>query len=860
MNKIFRVIWNHSTQSWVAVSELAKGRVKSSTSSTEKNKPNTAVCSVATLIALAVNIAYADELSSGNRTAGITDDFNRPVIYSENGQDNYQMTGDGRTGNGGLSAVGVGSATPLVVNGVIRGVTSYGWNSKANGIVSTAYGVLAVADGKASVAVGSQAYSKGANSLAIMRNSSATGNHSYAIGAVSYAEGGGSLAIGHSTHSGGERSIAIGSTQDSVNNRNNYRDTNNTQTLGNRSIAIGATARTESGAHDAIVFGTNAKADINATNATAIGQNTQVTKADAIAVGTGAKAQEVNATAIGTGSLANSTNATAIGLNSRATQVDAIAVGTGAKASQANTTAIGFNATASDANAFAAGNNATATSKQAVAVGVNAIAGSQNTTAIGFGSNASRQDAIALGTNTKAQHQNATSIGTNANASGEASIALGRNTIAGATGAVAVGDGTRASAEKASAFGIGATVTGSNGVAVGAESNASAQNAAAFGLGATARHNNSVALGANSYTSEAGRVSNLSFNLANGTANRISAQGSSGVLGTVSVGNQDGATRQIQYVAAGRLSADSTDAVNGSQLYHVMENVGFNIQQNGTNVSRIDNNNIVNFANGDFTTSNVTGDANAVVKFNVATRDISATSDATKATAGTAPTGFTDGLAKTSQVVDAINKSGFTLKANNQAGEAITNGEEVSFNNGTNINVVRNGSNITINTNPNVTFTNVTATDINATNVTATNTKAGTLSANSATVSGTTNLNGGVTVNGTTTLNNGATISGGNLVMNNNKITGLANGTSANDAVNKSQLDVVNRTANAANVTANTNAENISKGLNFTADSGSQVNRQLGDTLQIKGRKNINTSAAGNTITVNIVDDPEFTS
>ncbi|MGX2950931.1 ESPR-type extended signal peptide-containing protein [Ursidibacter sp. B-7004-1] len=734
MNKIFRVIWNHSTQSWVAVSELAKGRVKSSTSSTEKKKSNIVIYSVATLTALAVNIAYADELSSGNRTAGITDDFNRPVMYSENGQGNYQITGDGRTGNGGLSAVGIGSATPLQVNGTIRGVTSYGWNSKANGIVSTAYGVLAVADGAASVAVGSQAYSKGANSLAIMRNSSATGNHSYAIGAVSYAEGGGSLAIGHSTHSGGDRSIAIGSTLDSVNNRNNYRDTNNTQTLGNRSIAIGATARTESGAHDAIVFGTNAKADRDATNATAIGNNAIASKAEAIAVGHNANASEINTIAVGFNTKANATNSTAVGN----------------------------------------------------------------------------------------------------------------------------GADVKAGAVSGTALGIGATVFKQYGVAVGAESNASNNGTVAIGHGATARHDNSVALGNNSYTDGTTTVGKLSFNNAAGKANTITAAAPN-VVGVVSVGS-DAQTRQIRRVAAGQVSADSTDAVNGSQLYHVMENVGFNIQQNGTNVSRIDNNNIVNFANGDFTTSNVTGEANAIVKFNVATRDISATNDATKATAGNAPTGFTDGLAKTSQVVDAINKSGFTLKANNQAGEAITNGEEVSFNNGTNINVVRNGSNITINTNPNVTFTNVTATDINATNVTATNTKAGTLSANSATVSGTTNLNGGVTVNGTTTLNNGATISGGNLNMSSQKITGLANGTSANDAVNKSQLDAVNTTATAANITANTNAENIAKGMNYTADSGSQINRQLGDNLSIKGdSKNISTSGAGSTITIKMSDTPNFT-
>mgnify|MGYP003330349452 CR=1 FL=1 len=67
--------------------------------------------------------------------------------------------------------------------------------------------------------------------------------------------------------------------------------------------------------------------------------------------------------------------------------------------------------------------------------------------------------------------------------------------------------------------------------------------------------------------------------------------------GAVSVGSA-GNERQIHNVAAGRISATSTDAVNGSQLYIVMNNVGHNIQQNGTDKSRINNNGTVNYANG----------------------------------------------------------------------------------------------------------------------------------------------------------------------------------------------------------------------------------------------------------------------
>ena len=119
--------------------------------------------------------------------------------------------------------------------------------------------------------------------------------------------------------------------------------------------------------------------------------------------------------------------------------------------------------------------------------------------------------------------------------------------------------------------------------------------------------------------------------------------------GAVSVGKA-GEERQIHNVAAGRISATSTDAINGSQLYTVLNNSGFNVLENNASKARINNNNVVNFKNGTQTTAVVTKTANGTdVTFNVNTTTIS--SDAQS----NASTPNRNAIANAGDVVDAIN-------------------------------------------------------------------------------------------------------------------------------------------------------------------------------------------------------------
>ena len=185
------------------------------------------------------------------------------------------------------------------------------------------------------------------------------------------------------------------------------------------------------------------------------------------------------------------------------------------------------------------------------------------------------------------------------------------------------------------------TNTSTASIAIGLGSNATAANAVALG-------HNSVA-GSNTFNDSSDHAT---FKVDDGTDTNVTFQAglANNSLGAVSVG-KEGFERQIQNVAAGRLSSTSTDAVNGSQLYTVLHNSGFNVQENGTSKSRINNNGFVNFVNGTLTTASVTKNSNGSdVTFNVNTTTIETDGD------GNATAENPSNLATAGDVTSAINK------------------------------------------------------------------------------------------------------------------------------------------------------------------------------------------------------------
>ncbi|WP_416191852.1 YadA-like family protein [Neisseria sp. CCUG12390] len=253
--------------------------------------------------------------------------------------------------------------------------------------------------------------------------------------------------------------------------------------------------------------------------------------------------------------------AVAVGINSNAKGLSALSFGSHAKTEGGSAISIGSLATSNGTRATSIGGQSNATGYNATAVGATTGATAGGATAVGSGAKATAGSAIALGANAQASATSATALGMNANASSGNATALGRGANASGGAAVALGSGAAASGGVSVATGANAKASGLGSVASGMQSNASAGASVALGRGASATEDFSVALGALSTTQAA-----VGTNEA--TVNGVTYSGFAGnaPVATVSVGSA-GQERTVTNVAAGRVTASSTDAINGSQLY-----------------------------------------------------------------------------------------------------------------------------------------------------------------------------------------------------------------------------------------------------------------------------------------------------
>lgn len=330
----------------------------------------------------------------------------------------------------------------------------------------------------------------------------------------------------------GSDNIAIGKHAGRSADANAKLNINNTISLGRESVSLknfgiaqGHKAKTDGVA--SIAIGYNAEAVGGETANIAIGENAKADASGAIVLGKNAEARSLK---VGDKKL-GAYSAIVIGTSAKAiaqegkneNPKDAIAIGTQAEAHYASTIALGFGAKSD-------------TKSQAVS--------------IGYKANSKGYQAVAFGSEAKTAENAGSSIafGTKAQTRASASIAIGMGAETGFDG--------------------GQALDGSDAVALGREAKAKRQNALAFGYKAVADHKDAVALGANSVTAEAVATNDA-------TVNGFTYSGFAGKtpLATVSVGKA-GAERTITNVAAGRINATSTDAINGSQLYLALNALG----------------------------------------------------------------------------------------------------------------------------------------------------------------------------------------------------------------------------------------------------------------------------------------------
>jgi len=482
MNHVFKIIWNKVNQCWIAVSELSKSVGKSS--QTDKRK--------------ALNVIIGAAVLAGVSTTAMA-------------ETNVVLNNDGN----------------------IVGGTD----------VSAVAGVGTTGD---SVVLGKKAKSEATESIVIGNNVTNKARWSITLGNNATSQSGYGVTLGDRASSG----------------------------TGSNSVAIGLMAKTS-----------NEKA----------GGNSQT------AVGVASYADGEGASAFGATANATGALATAVGRNSKALAKSASAFGDSASASAWGATALGVGASARADNSIAVGSQAVTEGRESTALGRRSYAGAQSAAALGTGANASGVVSTAVGNGAKASALGASALGNTADASGRGSMAFGYASKASGVDALASGSNANASSMNAVAVGKDSNSSAVNAIALGQASNASAVSAVVIGTQAKAIHENSVTLGsysssaANNFDPTAKALSSFDDDAKVKTVNyngTFSTQ-----KGAVSVG--DGKlVRQIQNVGAGRITATSNDAVNGSQLYQAYYNAGFNIKNNGEETSRINTHGKVNFVDG----------------------------------------------------------------------------------------------------------------------------------------------------------------------------------------------------------------------------------------------------------------------
>ena len=848
MNRIYNVIWSKAKNCYVVVSEL----VKSGGGKASVNSARTSITFRAALCAFAITGCLVSGIAEANviQGPGAAATGSNSVAVGDNAK------------SAGAKSVAVGNdATTLATseNGI-----AIGNGAKAEGQqrVKVPYPAGTIAIGQGSVA-------KENGDIVIGRQAKST------ISKYHQQPGSGAVVMGAEAASYGSRGdVVIGAAAEANIIRKNATVDSDGQ-LFSQSVAIGSVAK---------VYGTQSIAiggDVRSIGQSSIaigGDDIDKAKPDLykaipdLAVpGTqknfNREVAALHPGGLGTAALNDSknyVNTASIGNASLAIGMMTQSLGTGSNAIGANSLSKGVASTAIGAMARSWGNNSLAIGSQAGAYGEKSTAlGDTNT--VGFdmtNATLSGASAGALGKGNKVYGNNAYAIGSDntvgtatvteiTEANGDKIKKVTAGTVKGNT-AGAFGYKNTITTDNSYAVGSNSTISGDNGMVLGNSATVTGANGLALGNNTKVANDNAVAIGNGSETAAAVATSSATINGA--THNFAGTNPAS----TVSVGKA-GMERTVTNVAAGRISATSTDAINGSQLFAVKTEV-----EKG-----------VSYA-GDVKAA-AAADNKFMRKLGEQINVVGGVTDATKLTdnnIGVVSNG-TDTLniklAKTLTGLDSVTAGGTTI--NN--GGLTVNGKNYVSPNGINANNQKI-TNVADGTNPNdaVNYGQLQ-------NVINSIDKAPTVKAKDANVTVTegTNAVGGkeYTVGLGNTINVGTahpvTVDG-----NAGHVTGLQNtdwnvanpvavpGRAAtedqlkkvNDTVNtnKDQIDKnkqaiadnkQNITTNAGNIANNTQniAKNagdivtinktIEKGLNFDGDSGTTINKKLGDTVAVKG-------------------------
>ena len=576
------------------------------------------------------------------------------------------------------------------------------------------------------------------------------------------AENDGGIAIGDRTNARGDYSVAMGT--DATVGKN---DPSESESQNGIAIGHGATVKVEHAGDSDIT---------DKSGGIAIGHSATTTEINTIAIGTGSKVSGAQAVAIGRNSKVLVNNGVAMGNETRVNSLNGFALGNNARAGYDDTGA----PVAGLANDQAFGSNARAWGGTSMAFGNNAKAGGGGDIAMGNGAQSRASWGVAIGNGAKALAQAARAIGANSTASGINSAAMGWDSVASGASSIAIGETSKATTAHSIAMSTSANVASEDAIAIGHNAQVDAN------------QQRSIALGANSKTANVVSTANQ---LVNGLWYQNYAGGSAD--STLSVGS-DTLKRTITNVAAGRVNAQSTDAINGSQLYGVANTLG-NLAS--TTKGILGGNAALDPDTGNLSMSNIgntgKGTIHDAIKFNKDTIDKGLNFDANTGGPKNNPLG-----SKVTIKGDGSNINAAITQANGDTTINMTLGNTIKV--GTANPVTINGTTGHV--------TGLQNKDWNEDNPVP-------VSGRAATEDQLKKVNDKVNTNKAAIDKNT-----GDINTNKQNITKNAGDIANNKtdiAKNKQDISTINTT--------------INKGLNFAGDTGTVSNRKLGDTVTVKG-------------------------
>ncbi|WP_369463757.1 trimeric autotransporter adhesin SadA [Citrobacter braakii] len=604
MNKIFKVIWNAATGTFIVTSETAKSHGK---------KSGRKKLAVSALIGLGSIMVSADALANAGNDTG------------------SGVTVSGTTGTGWI-AIGT-NATANTYTSEDGASAAMGYKADAMGNWSTAIGSYSQSSGDSSLALGVKSVSAGDRAIAMGASSSAGGDYSMAMGVYANSSGAKSVALGNQSTASGATSVALGN-QSTASGDDSTAFGNGAKAIGTSSVALGTGSTALEDNSVAVGNSTTqrqityvAKGDINSSSTDAVtgAQIHSLSQSVANRLGGGASVNSdgtVNAPLyeVGTGIYNN--------VGSALSALNTSIINTGASVAGLTEDALLWNDSTSAFSANHAGSTSKITNLAAgtlAADSTDAVNGSQlfdtnekvdqntadittntdsinqNTTDIAANTTSINQNTTDIAANTTSINQNTTNIATNTtniNNLSDSVTTLTNDALlwdanSGAFSANHAGSASKITNLAAGTLAADSTdaVNGSqlfdtnekvdqNTTDIATNTDSINQNTTDIAANTTSINQNTTDIATNTTN-----INNLSDSVTTLTNDALLWDANSGAFSA----NHAGSASKITNLAAGTLAADSTDAVNGSQLFATNENVSQNTTDIATNTTNINN-------------------------------------------------------------------------------------------------------------------------------------------------------------------------------------------------------------------------------------------------------------------------------